>query len=115
MKDIKIDFENKKLLNQTVEGKDRIIQQIKVAVRTWINDFFLNEAFGVDYINCWTNLTLLELYVREQVEAISGIFSAQKVSVEKVKDIGGLDYIKVDIGIIYEDDEITVTERIMGR
>lgn len=115
MKDIKIDFENRKLLNETIDGKDRVIQQIKVAVRTWINDFFLNENFGIDYHTCWTNLTLLELYVREQVEAIDGIFSVQRINVQKIKDERNIDYIKIDIGITYENDEIAIIERIMGR
>ena len=40
MKDIKIDFENKKLLNQTVEGKDRIIlrQGFKRGEKIVVND-----------------------------------------------------------------------------
>lgn len=87
MKDLKLDFINKKMLNEIVNKKERIVQQIIVAVRSWIGDFFLNENFGIDYDNSWGNTLLLELYIREQVEAIDGVFVVNSIDVKKRKTI----------------------------
>ena len=49
MKDLKLDFINKKVINELIDKKDRVIQQIRLAVNVWVGDWFLDETFGVDY------------------------------------------------------------------
>lgn len=115
MKDIKLDFTTKHLVNETIDGKKRVIQQITVAVRTWLKDFFLNEYFGVDYDNCWGNTTLLELYIKEQTEAIPGVFTVNSVSVARKKTFDGITYFQVDINITYENEILDISEEITGR
>ena len=115
MQDLKLDFENKRLLNEVVDRKERVIQHITVSVRTWMQDFFLNQYFGIDYTNAWDNLTLLELYIREQVEAISGVFSVNFVKVAKGKDHNNRTYINVDVNLTYDNEIIDISEQIMGR
>ena len=47
MKDLKLDFVNKKVINELIDKKDRVIQQIRLAVNVWVGDWFLDEDFGV--------------------------------------------------------------------
>ena len=46
MKDLRLDFENKTIINEYIDNQERILQQIKLAVRSWKKDFFINEDFG---------------------------------------------------------------------
>ena len=52
MKDLQLDFINKKMLNKVVDNKARVHQQITVGVRSFIGDFFLNDNYGINYSNC---------------------------------------------------------------
>ena len=61
MKDLQLDFINKKMLNKVVDNKARVHQQITVGVRSFIGDFFLNDNYGINYSNCWSNLCLFQV------------------------------------------------------
>lgn len=110
MQDIKIDFTNNKLVNEYVSGKDRVIQQITVACRSWIGDFFLNDEFGIDYDNNWGNMDLTKLFIREQVLAINGVSSINKIDIKKTRDINQKTIYVVDIEIVYNKEIFSIPE-----
>lgn len=87
MKDLKLDFTNKKMLNEIVNYKERTHQQITVGVRSFMGDFFLNDNYGINYSNCWSNPSLTKIFVKEQIEAIPGVVSVEKIDVKKSNDI----------------------------
>lgn len=86
MKDLKLDFQNKKMLNATVDEKERVHQQIIVGVRSFLGDFFLNDNYGINYSNCWSNPNLTKIFIKEQIEAISGVISVASIEVKKSTD-----------------------------
>ena len=106
MKDLQLDFMNKKMLNNTVDEKERTHQQITVGVRSFIGDFFLNDNFGINYSNCWSNPNLTKVFIKEQIEAIPGVLSVEKIEVKKSKDIYKTIIINATIKTEYGQDSI---------
>ena len=86
MKDLQLDFINKKMLNKVVDNKARVHQQITVGVRSFIGDFFLNDNYGINYSNCWSNPTLTKIFIKEQIEAIHGVLRVIDLSITKSTD-----------------------------
>lgn len=115
MLDIRLDFNNNKLINEYVDKKDRVVQQIIVTCRSWLGDFFWNQDFGVDYDSSWGNSQLMELYIKNQAKEIPGVFSIVKSSIKKEKDTNLRDMFIVDLQIVYENEEITISDLILGR
>lgn len=86
MQDLKLDFKNKKMLNETVDKIQRIHQQITVGVRSFLGDWFLNDNYGINYSNCWSNPNLTKIFIKEQIEAISGVISVIELTLRKSDD-----------------------------
>ena len=86
MKDILLDFDNKRLLNEYVDNQNRVDQQIKVISRSWLGDFFLNENFGVDYDSCWGSPNLMKTFLSQQIKTIDGVSSINSMTVSRQKD-----------------------------
>ena len=107
MKDIKLDFVNKKALNEFVDNRDRIHQQIIVGVRSFLGDFFLNDNYGVNYKNSWNNETLMKLFIKEQIEAIDGVVAVTDIQIKRQKDTTNrqIFVINANIRTIYETSE----------
>lgn len=110
MKDLKIDFINQKLLNQTVDKKDRVHQQITVGVRSFLGDFFLNDNFGVNYSNRWANPSLTKIFIKEQIEAIPGVYSVVNLDVQKSQD--KYKTLIINATVKTDDGIIDITENI---
>lgn len=106
MKDLQLDFINKKMLNKTVDEKDRVHQQITVGVRSFLGEFFLNDNFGINYSNCWSNPGLTKIFIKEQIEAISGVVAVEKIDIQKSKDIYKTLIINTVVKTIYGVDNI---------
>lgn len=109
MRDLKLDFHNKTILNEYIDKKNRVIQQIKVAVRTWQGDFFLNTDFGVPYTECWSNTLLMQTSLKDVVSQISGVSNIANCKVNKIKKYDR-DFYEAYIVIIYDNEEITIRE-----
>lgn len=115
MKDITLDFNNNKLINEYIDKKPRVVQQAIVACRSWAGDFFLNVDFGVDYDNSWGNMQLMELYIKQQVSQIPGVSSIVKTNIRKEKGTDFKDKFIVDLQLIYNKEEIVISDLILGR
>lgn len=113
MKDIALDFVNKKMLNKTVDNQDRISQQIKVAVRSWKGDFFINEDFGVDYDFCWHDMQLMKAYIVQQIIEVSGVLGVNSVTVRKEEETESRQpYFVIDAEVVLDDNSINILEAI---
>lgn len=112
MKDLKIDFDNKKILNIAVDRQDRVFQQAKVAIRSWKKDFFINEDFGVDYNNSWHDDLLMNANIVSQLKQIDGINAIQSSTVKREKDINDRTYFQLNTNIALDNDVINITETI---
>lgn len=71
--DIKLDELNKTMLNEYCDGKQRIIQQIKIAVRIWYNHWIWSSEYGVNYAENLNNTILLGQQIQEMVEQVDGV------------------------------------------
>lgn len=115
MKDIMLNFADSKLVNEYIDKKPRIVQQITVACRSWAGDFFLNQDFGVDYDSSWGNMQLMELYIKQQVAQIPGVSSIVKSKIRREKGADLRDKFIVDLQLVYNQEEIVISDLILGR
>lgn len=111
MKDLKLDFINKKVINQLVDKKERVIQQIRIAVNIWVGDWMLDEEFGVDYDNSWSSQELMELYIKKQIAQVSGVNKIDSFTIEKISN-DTEQYYKIDVTIIFEGEVLEISEII---
>lgn len=107
MKDLQLDFINKKMLNKIVDAKPRTHQQITVGVRSFIGDFFLNDNFGINYSNCWSNPNLTKIFIKEQIEAIPGVLAVEKIDIQKSNDSYKTLIVNATVKTEYGIDNIT--------
>lgn len=112
MKDIKIDFINKKMLNEYIDNKDRVIQQIKLAVQVWKEDWLLNEDFGVDYDTAWGDTLTMGADIQEQIKQVPGITSIQSFDIAKdTSDENNIMY-RIDTEVKFNNEVIQISEVI---
>ena len=112
MKDLKLDFENKAIINQYVNEKDRVLQHIKVAVRSWQGDWFLNEDWGVDYDNSWGSELTMSTYIQRQIKQVSGVLSIDSFTISTdTSDENNIKYI-INTNITLDSGIITISEVI---
>ena len=71
----------------------------------------LDEEFGVDYDNSWGSQELMELYVKRQIEQVSGVNKLENFSIEKISN-DTEQYFKIDTTIIFEGEVLEISEII---
>lgn len=112
MKDLRLDFENKTIINEYIDNQERILQQIKLAVRSWKKDFFINEDFGVDYDNCWHDMLLMKAYISNSIQAVPGVVRINYINVTKNKDSNDKVQFVIEAEIIFDKGQINILEAI---
>ena len=112
MKDIKLDFENKKIINSYINNKDRVIQQIRLAVQVWKEDWLLNEEFGVDYDRAWGDMLIMGADIQEQIKQVPGISSIQSFDIKKdTSDENNIMY-RINTEVKFNNEVIQISEAI---
>jgi len=111
LKDLELDFINKKIINKLIDGKERVNQQIRLAVNTFIGDWLLDEEFGVDYFNSWSSKQLMEFFIRQQIKQVSGVDAIKSFFIEMIAN-DNKQYFKIDTEIKYEGDILKINEII---
>jgi copper chaperone CopZ len=111
LKDIKLDFVNKKIINQFIDKKERVIQQIKIAVNIWVGDWMLDEDFGINYDNSWGSQELMELYIKEQIKQVSGVNKIESFSIKKISN-DTEQYFQIDTTIKFDGEVLEISEII---
>lgn len=112
MKDIKLDFINKKMLNETVDDQQRISQQIKVAVRSWKADFFINTDFGINYDDSWGDMLLMKSYISDQIREIEGVFGINSISISRKKDSQNRTFFEINAEVRLKNTSVNILEFI---
>ena len=109
MKDIKLNnelvFENGDFV--LVDKVDRILQQIKVALYTLPNDWFLDWRKGIDYGGLLKALmdSVLKAKIKKAVREVDGV---EQITLFDFSRKGVI--ISVKIGVQIEDQEYTIIE-----
>lgn len=111
MKDLKLDFENKTVINDYVDKKQRVSQQIKLAINVWTQDWMLDETFGVDYDSSWGNQQLMENYIRAQILQVAGVKTISKFTIERIADENNV-YFKIDTTVVYNGEVLDISETV---
>ena len=112
MKDLRLDFENKDIINSYINNKDRVLQQIKLAVQVWIGDWSLDEDFGIDYDNSWGNTLTMSTYVQAQIKQVSGVSSIESFTIEKnTNDESNIQYY-INATSRFENEILMISEGI---
>lgn len=69
------------------DGAERIKQQIKVTLLTFLGEWFLDETFGVPYLESILvkspNRTEIESIIRARVKSVPGVSSVPVVIIER--------------------------------
>lgn len=111
MKDLKLDFVNKTVINEYVDKKERVSQQIKLAVNVWTQDWMLDETFGVDYDSSWGNQELMENYIRAQIAQVPGVKTISSFTIQRIAD-GNNVYFQIDTTVVYNGEVLDISEMI---
>jgi hypothetical protein len=112
MKDLQLDFTNKLITNKLISGKERILQQIKLAIHTWTGDWLLDQNFGVDYDNAFSSEDLMEVYVRQQISQVEGVSNINSFTIDKVLDSNNAFKFVINAEISFDNDVLTITEEV---
>ena len=111
MKDLQLDFLNKKVINAYVDKKERVSQQIRLAVNVWTQDWFLDETFGVDYDSSWGNQQLMENYIRAQIAQVPGVKTISSFKIQTISNDTEV-YFQIDATVVYNGEVLDITEYI---
>ena len=112
MKDIKLDFKNKRIIDSYVNNKQRAIQQIRLAVQTWFDDWGLDEEFGIDYDNAWYSVELMEFHIRKMILQVSGVTSISYFKIDKKTDEDNFVTFYVESSIVFDGETIEYKDEV---
>ena len=73
MKDLTLDFENKRVYNKFINDRDLVLQQVKVVVQIWQNDWYLDYSNGIDYRRRFGNKPMLLADLENAILSVSGV------------------------------------------
>ena len=73
MKDLTLDFENKRVYNKFITDRDLVLQQVKVVVQIWQNDWYLDYSNGIDYRRRFGNKPMLLADLENAILSVSGV------------------------------------------
>ena len=91
MNDIKLDnngdFDLERGDFLLIDNDQRIIQQIKIRLLTWANEWFLNKDVGINYLDIFNEKqnteALIENLIRNTISDIENVVSVDSVAVKK--------------------------------
>lgn len=112
--DIKLDFVNNTMLNEYVDGKARIIQQIKIAVRIWYGHWTLASEYGVDYKTNLNNDILLGQQISEMIEQVDGVSRIVYLSASTDFDSRGKGTVTVNAIIRLDGETIRLENELVA-
>lgn len=110
-KDIKIDFTTGKLLNETIDGQDRVIQQCKLALRIIKGEWELDSDYGISIFSD-EKATILANEVKIMLEQIDGVILVKNVEANESFNSSGQGEIIINAIIQTDTDVIRIQERL---
>lgn len=111
MKDLQLDFINKKVINAFIDKKERVSQQIRIAVNVWTQDWFPDETFGVDYDSSWGNQQLMESYIKSQISQVPGVKTISSFKIQTISNDTSV-YFQIDATVVYNGEVLELSEII---
>lgn len=84
LRDLTLDFDNKKISNTFLKGKKLILQEVVLALQCWAGDWFLDGTFGIPYDVRLENKSLLLADIQEVILSVNGVNSVQNIEVESI-------------------------------
>jgi hypothetical protein len=84
LRDLTLDFDNKKISNTFLKGKKLILQEVVLALQCWTGDWFLDGTFGIPYDVRLENKSLLLADIQEVILSVNGVNSVQNIEVESI-------------------------------
>ena len=110
-KDLKIDFTTGELKNDTVSGKDRILQSLKIANRIIKGEWELDTSYGISIFED-TDTATIEQDSKIMSAQVDGVIAVKSVNTEEEFDSNGEGSITTDSVIQLDSDIIRIKERI---
>ena len=107
--DLKINFETGKIENLPVSGKERILQQIKIATRIFKGNWELDDNYGNSFFEGSGKAILLS-EIREMIDQVDGVISIQSINISEIFDTNGKGEFTID-ALIQLDSELIKLEK----
>lgn len=104
LRDLTLDFDNKKILNTFLKGKKLILQEVVLALQCWNGDWFLDGSFGIPYDIRLENKSLLLADIQEVILSVDGVVSVQNIEVELLYE-DKQQFFSINALIVTQDDE----------
>lgn len=86
--DLKMNFETGKIENLPVSGKERILQQIKIATRIFKGNWELDDNYGNSFLEGSSKAILLA-EIREMIDQVDGVISVKSIDISETFDRTG--------------------------
>lgn len=104
-KDLKLDYENKTVINQFIKGKEQIVQAVILSLQCWAGDWYLDGDFGIEYDLRLDNRALLLADIEEVIMSNEGVISVQDLDV-KVKYDENIRYFDITGSISTQEEQV---------
>lgn len=80
--DLELDYENKKIKNNFIKGKQLIMQRVVLALQCWVGDWFLDGEYGIPYDLRIDNKGLLLADAQSIILGVEGVSSVKDLDLK---------------------------------
>lgn len=80
--DLELDYENKKIKNNFIKGKQLIMQRVVLALQCWVGDWFLDGEYGIPYDLRIDNKGLLLADTQSIILGVEGVSSVKDLDLK---------------------------------
>lgn len=84
--DLELDYENKKIKNNFIKGKQLIMQRVVLALQCWTGDWFLDGEYGIPYDLRLDNKGLLLADIQNIILGVDGVSSVKDLNLKVTYD-----------------------------
>lgn len=108
LKDLTLNFDDKTIVNEYMEGKRLILQKVVLALQCWTGDWFLDGNYGIMYDMRLANKSLLLADIQDIIMSVDGVMFVEDIEVKVVfgDNVRNNQRIfQISANIITQDDE----------
>ena len=107
MKELCLDFDNKKIINSFITDKELILQNVKLVVQIWQKDWYLDYTGGIDYRRRFGNKPLLLADLENAILSVNGITKVNNLQL-KEDVVDGLTIFNITGTLTFNDETYTL-------
>jgi hypothetical protein len=90
------------------DGKERVLQQIKLAVNVWYGDWLLDDTIGVDYENNMRDKALIQEQIKRAILSVDGVSTITKFVFTEEYRSSQLVYV-IQCSFLFDNDIVSIS------